>query len=1073
MDEGTGIASSLLSRTFLFLVLGCVVVLLVVGYMWMRARKEKFESNGTTNLDTIFNLVTGENPNDPQGGEYVFNDTAVESTQRETIPSRTCAIYYTNNIELCDDTVNNWYIRPMNEIRRYRDQLQALPKRSPTQDAQLDAANKVIADRESGNLPKGICKVEFPGWIEPKVTASGEPFPYKNKAAFENTNRLYPDDWAFCFKSADSIESAIAQSKSFADEYVVKSFDYAGDYFQDGKVYSKIAFTTINLADNLPSGAVARAPRATSINSFVCATQPPPIPNVPSTMLIFELSNDVLRSMYIGRYNQDTSTFEQIDDSEIIFQGLFETRQSGRSLYLVPKMLNGSIYQFAFDVCGRMSGNSSASTEFTLSLVRDLGIQPRLLYTAPSTTSPTFGTLEELKERVANIGSEIDKVNAEIAQVNALTSTPQYAQGHVRYTYKLNMNNPPNMANASALDIIFDGTDPSTDSPNAILESRQIVKTSPSERTYMNDGSRIKYGYIIEGYINIGGLPGGRYSFNINSDDAGDFMIENTVVASHYNYHIMNDRGVKGDFRLDRNKYYKFRARLAQWDSGSGIALQWRMGMQKIYTDIPADVFYYDENDTKRYEANLRKKALASTISNKALVEQTIDQIEKRRNQFMGLAFQNIANRRLTKWKDYVSVDGRLYVDIGSLDGTIGRSDEQALGQVILQEQATSITGGIKEFPSPVSRFDDGVQYSISFWIYIGQTFPRWINIFYHGIHDNWNLIKDGDRTPGIWLHPNSTRIHFRQRSSAWGNDGCDTSDGLPMNRWTHFVAVVNGTSTAVFDQPSQSIQLYVNGQKLKPAAGATNFKQLVNNAVWHWGQQVGKKARIGFNGNVATGKGVFVQKVHWYNRILSAEEVSDIYNNSGILRNRRSECRNVESATGDAYGWKTSSIANMNLECNKDEALSSVALVALDGDQAKYNFRCCRVQSDDLLKVTAEDTNTSYSLYKDGNVSMLTEHNVDCQSKSLQQMNLVTVPDRDFAYYKYRCADHSSTVNMNVKCTPKSTQWVNDDETMKPLSSLEVKCDDHEHLSRMQVVRDVANKKIKYDYSCCEVGGL
>lgn len=1058
-------------RKGIFLVLSSVIILIIIGFVWMQARKKSAQEGFETNIDTIYNYITGE---DGGNQAYVFDDNTATVAEKPEIEFRPCALYYTDNIDLCDDTVNNWYIRPINELRSYRDQLIATNQRSAVQEEQLQDVLKVLADRENGNLPGGVCKVEFPGWVEPTLTPTGEPYPYKNKAMFDNTNRMYPDDWAFCFKSAPNEADAIAQSKNFADEYIVKSSDTAGDYFGDGKVYSKISFTTINLDSNMPKGAVARAPRATSVNEFICATQPPQLPNVPSTMLIFELTDDVLRSMYLGRYNADKLTFDQINNSQVIFQGLFETRLSGRSLYIVPKMLYGTVYMFGFDVCGRLSANASPGVEFSMSLVRDLGIQPRLLYTAPSTSSPTFGTLDQLQARLTELDKQINGINAEIASLNSVSTTPKYAQGHVRYTYKLQMNNPPSMANVQALDIIFQGIDPSTQLPNAILQTREIIKTAPSERTYANDFSRVKYGYVLEGFINIGNGAAGRYYFNLNTDEGGDFMIENMIVASHYNYHTMDNRGVKSDFRLDKNKYYRFRVRMAQWTGGSGVVVQWKTGTQTVYTDIPANVLFYDENDTKRYQASLRQKDVATATSDKALVQQTITSIQTRRDQYMKLAFQGIRNRRLTQWKDYISVDGKLYVDIGSIDGTLGRSDEQALGQVILQEQAVSIVAGVREYPSPVSRFDGMVQYSISFWIYIGQTFKNWTNVFHHGVNDDWSQGKTGDRTPGIWIHPNSTRLHFRQRSSGWANDGCDTLEGLPLNRWTHVVAVVNGTNDRVLDQPRKSIQLYINGQKLPQGANGTNFRQLGGNNVWHWGPQTGKKARIGLNGAIPNlSKGAFVQKVYWYNRVLGAEEIADIYANSGVLRNRRSECRTQETPTVDAYGWKTSTVANLDVQCQKDEVLTGVSLVQAGQDKAKYSFDCCRVTSDDPITITSSSTASPSTNYVDGNTSMLTQHNLDCQTKALQQFNLTANPDRDFAYYDYTCGEYSSKVNMNVKCTPRSTTWANDNGTLQPLAGAQVKCGDQEYLSRIQVARDEANKKIRYDYSCCEVGGL
>ena len=1060
-------------RATLFLVLGIIIILaFLFGYMWVRDRNKKnstepFESN----ISSIYNFITDSASDTPyEDGSYVYNQGTPDVADKPPLESRQCALYYTENVDLCNDNINNWYTRPLIDLRKYRDQLNTM-NTSPYQQEQLKIVNSVITDRESGKLPSGICKIEFPGWIEPTKTASGEPYPYKNKALFENTNRLMTEDWAFCFKPADTVNDAITQSKSFADEYVVKSFDYAGDYFQDGRVYSKIAFTTINLDANMPKGAVVRAPRATSVNSFICSSQPPPMPNVPSTMLIFELNGDILRSMYIGSYNKDTLTFEQTNSSETIFQGLFEIIQSGRSLYLVPKILVGTIYQFAFDVCGRLSGNSAASTEFTISLMSDLGIQPRLLYTAPSSTSVTYGTLDQLKSRIIEYDNQTAQINTEVSSANAAT-TSQYAQGHVRYTYNLNLNSAPSMANASALDVIFNGVDPVTQTPNATIVNREIIRSYPSERTYAQDTTRIKYGYILEGYINIGSSAATTYYFNINSDDGGDFMIENTVVATHYNYHGMNNQGVKNYYRLLPNKYYKFRARFAQWMGGSGIAVQWKAGTQTVYSDIPTNVIYYDVNDTKRYEASLRQKEAGTIASNKALVQQAIDTIENRKKQYMAVAFQGIGNRPMTQWKDYVSIDNKLYVDIGPLEGVLGRSDEQALGQVIIQEQPVSIVSGVKEYPSPVSRLDGMVQYSISLWIYIGQLFTNWTNIFYNGLHDNWSQLSEGDRTPGIWLYPGSSRIHFRQRSSVWGNDGCDTANALPMNTWVHFTAVVNGTNNDILGQPRQSIQLYLNGKPLS-VSGGSNFKKLASGVSWTWGQKVGKKARIGYNGPRVVNKGVFVQKVYWYNRILSADEVLDIYNNSGVLRNRNTVCRTLQTSANSSSGWTTNILSDMNIQCDPSEVLSSVGLVDAGNSTVKYNYQCCAINSDDTIKVTTSSSTTPTSLYTNGSVSMLAGQNIDCQNKGIQQMKLTTIPDRDFAYYDYKCGALSSGVDLNIKCAPKSTDWVKDTGTIQPLVSSEAKCDNNQYISQIKVNRDTAAGNIKYDYSCCEVGGL
>ena len=1037
------------------------VSIIVVVYAWyQKSKREKFEDIS----DFMYSYVTEETP-----------DVSAVVPARKPLPSRPCTLYYTNNIEFCNDNVNNWYSRSLSELRRYRDQLTAKKTRTSSENKQLAILKTVIAERESGVLPNGVCKVEFPGWIEHQVTAQGEPYPYKNKATFENENRMRPEDWAFCFKQGTDDKDAVALAKSFADEYVVKSFDTAGDYFQDGKPYGKIAFTTINLDDAIVAKAVARGDRATNVNSFICTTPPAVVSGVPSNMIAFDLNLDVIRSIYALRYNPDIQMFEVVSDPVAALRNMFDTQIMGRSLYLVPKQIQGTVRQIKFDVCGRVSEMMSQTAEFNMSLTRDLGMQPRLLYSSSSKDSPTYGTLNQLKDRANEIQNSIQTNQNAVQSLRSSINenVPKYARGHVRFTYKLMMRDRPSLANQIALDMIFDGTDPTSQSPNAVIEKREVIQGSPSERTYASDNSRIKYGYVLEGYINIGSRPAARYTFNINSDDGGDFVIDKTVVATHYNYHGMNDTGVKQTLRLESNKYYKFRARFAQWMGGSGVALQWKSGTQKTFTDIPADVLFFDENDSTRFEINNKQKEVATLTSSKALLDHTIDIIDNKINQFVELAFQNVANRKLTMNLENTSTDGRLYVDIGPLESSIGRSEEDALGQTIILEEPINVLAGSREYPSPVSKFGDFVQYSVSFWIYIGQTSPNWMNIFFHGVHDNWSLINGGDRTPGIWIIPRTSRIHFRQKSSDNVNDGCNTAEGLPMNTWVHFAAVVNGTNQTILDQPMQSIQLYVNGRKLSAGSANNNFKQLANNAVWHWGERSSKKARTGFSSPVA-GKGVYVQKLYWYNRILGADEVFDIYQNSGVMRNKYTQCRTVETSPTDAFGWKTNAITNLNVKCADDETLSGFVLKDAGNNQSKYSYTCCKISSDDAISVANTTSQTSPSLYSDGSATVLDQHNINCQPNGINGFNVTANPSRDFMYFNFGCAEtSSSTVNINKTCTQKSTDWVADDGTTRPLTSMNVACSDVEQLSRVQLVRDTDKKQMKYDFTCCEVGGL
>ena len=72
----------------------------------------------------------------------------------------------------------------------------------------------------------------------------------------------------------------------------------------------------------------------------------------------------------------------------------------------------------------------------------------------------------------------------------------------------------------------------------------------------------------------------------------------------------------------------------------------------------------------------------------------------------------------------------------------------------------TSTLGKNLVFDSPINQnqIQSGtVQYSVAFWIRIDDKNPGWRSILFHGSQDSWANNATIDRTPGIWILPNST----------------------------------------------------------------------------------------------------------------------------------------------------------------------------------------------------------------------------------------------------------------------------------------------------------------------------
>jgi predicted DNA-binding protein (MmcQ/YjbR family) len=143
-----------------------------------------------------------------------------------------------------------------------------------------------------------------------------------------------------------------------------------------------------------------------------------------------------------------------------------------------------------------------------------------------------------------------------------------------------------------------------------------------------------------------------------------------------------------------------------------------------------------------------------------------------------------------------------------------------------------------------------------------------WRNVFFYGADDdwtNWTARKNNnpliDRTPGFWIYPdNTTRLHYRHRAMTEGgfNDGIDVTDVavLPaFAQWFHYSTTISGNQA----------KTYINGRLVASRTLGGNFE---------WNDMKPKKLRLGKDGISA---GVYLQKLYWYNRVLTDAEVATL----------------------------------------------------------------------------------------------------------------------------------------------------------------------------------------------------
>jgi len=97
---------------------------------------------------------------------------------------------------------------------------------------------------------------------------------------------------------------------------------------------------------------------------------------------------------------------------------------------------------------------------------------------------------------------------------------------------------------------------------------------------------------------------------------------------------------------------------------------------------------------------------------------------------------------------------------------------------------------------------DVPLDYEVAFTITPTAAVGGWGNII-HITADGGNCCNYGQRIPGVWFYPGSTRLHIRDGQGSNGNDGCDPEDLLPIGEPT----------TVRIDINPENLQVYYNDE--------------------------------------------------------------------------------------------------------------------------------------------------------------------------------------------------------------------------------------------------------------------
>lgn len=94
----------------------------------------------------------------------------------------------------------------------------------------------------------------------------------------------------------------------------------------------------------------------------------------------------------------------------------------------------------------------------------------------------------------------------------------------------------------------------------------------------------------------------------------------------------------------------------------------------------------------------------------------------------------------------------------------------------------------------------ESYRFTWMFWIRVLSKTANWGAVFLKGAND-------GERSPGVWLYPQQTRLHIRSATLNNANDGAnpDPTEPLPLNKWTH----------VAFSHAEGALVVYIDGKEV------------------------------------------------------------------------------------------------------------------------------------------------------------------------------------------------------------------------------------------------------------------
>ena len=789
---------------------------------------------------------------------------AVGTEGFEAPKMRPCAVYYTDNIAACDHPGRLYEQTP--QWRETR--LAALMKiKAPSEAERTEIQLLRDIKQEGAGAPK-YCKVTLTDFTE----KAEDPYKMAKNAAVRGA----PDHWAFCFKANPDRAAAEATVRDFGDRSAIyTNMDYITT-MGDANVYNRIQFRDLKFD---------------TVKYASCLNSPPSLDENLPVLLAFKVNPYAMTLTKVLAFKRGANgQLSAYPNPLELFARLFRTQGENNQYVLKPVRTNLVVYKVSKNMCNHdtIYGTFPMTVDLSRLGLRTTVLVSGLPYASPNRAAMVKG-IADIQMRMVEVGATIADLEKKYADITA-----NKAGGLHRNVFLI--NNP-------------DHWPQNTGQMNTLFANRvRLVKQDTDTIVHFRNNTRVPgvtEGYAIEwrGMLRI--TEKGSYAFKVNSDDAADAYVDGKLVTTYYGGHGFGDAGTSL-VRLDLDPgFYPIHIRMMEWWGGDGMELSVRKNAE-AWKLVPTSWFYYSSDPS----INAYIQGMETSRQNMKMLEARKAEYERWIGQLQGNQANKLkayADQMVSKdisgifQRSHLSDGDVIYMDVGAymLAGASPGMPGTGLGAGD-GDDSTGITNGRqilvnnllelnvpRTVPPPQVPLYDTPKYSVSMWLKITDGATQWRNILFYGAGDDWtdwtsrrNNNPRIDRTPGFWVYPDSTaRLHYRHRARTPDgfNDGIDVTDlgKVPaFKQWFHYTTTINRNVAST----------YINGELAATRTLAGNFE---------WNNINAKKLVLGNNG---ISGGIFLQKLYWYNRVVSADEIRELAKEVGV--------NEVVEVTARSVGW-------------------------------------------------------------------------------------------------------------------------------------------------------------------------